>query len=95
MLAISALLLAACTLSVARRLDGAPSRVCACTPVFVTVLVLLQADAALRTALRLRQYDDVLDPADVYAFLALVGFYSNFYGTCSKVGDSPKCNTTY
>jgi hypothetical protein len=51
---------------------------------FVTVLV-LQADAALRTALRLRQYDDVLDPADVYAFLALVGFYSNFYGTCSKV----------
>ncbi|KAF6259424.1 intraflagellar transport protein [Scenedesmus sp. NREL 46B-D3] len=43
-----------------------------------------QADAALRTALRLRQYDDVLDPADVYAFLALVGFYSNFYRTCSK-----------
>ncbi|WIA10618.1 hypothetical protein OEZ85_010800 [Tetradesmus obliquus] len=43
-----------------------------------------QADAALRTALRLRQYDDVLDPADVYAFLALVGFHSNFYGTCSK-----------
>jgi hypothetical protein len=49
-------------------------------------MIVLQADAALRTALRLRQYDDVLAPADVYAFLALVGFYSNFYGTCSKVG---------
>lgn len=51
----------------------------------------------MRTALRLRQYDDVLDPADVYAFLALVGFHSNFYGTCSKVRVTSrsrfKCNS--
>lgn len=43
-----------------------------------------QVEAALRTALQLRKYDDVLDPGLVYAFLALVGFYSSFYGTCSK-----------
>eukprot|EP00775_Hariotina_reticulata_P008215 gene8215-8407_t len=43
-----------------------------------------QVDAALRTAMRLRQYDDILDAANVYAFLALVGFYSSFFGTCSK-----------
>ncbi|KAF8068393.1 Wdr35 [Scenedesmus sp. PABB004] len=43
-----------------------------------------QVDAALRTALRLRAYDDLLGAADVWAFLALVGFYARFYGTCSK-----------
>lgn len=42
-------------------------------------------EAALRTALQLRRYDDILDPNLVYAFVALVGFYSSFYGTCSKV----------
>jgi len=45
----------------------------------------LQVEAALRTALQLRRYDDILDPNLVYAFMALVGFYSSFYGTCSKV----------
>lgn len=49
------------------------------------LLVKLQVDAALRTALNLRHYDDILDAADVYSFLALVGFYSSFYGTCSNV----------
>jgi hypothetical protein len=44
-----------------------------------------QVEAALRTALQLRRYQDILDPADVWSFLALVGFYSAFYGTCSKV----------
>lgn len=47
---------------------------------------LVQVEAALRTALQLRRYDDILDPGLVYAFMALVGFYSGFYGTCSKVG---------
>jgi hypothetical protein len=45
----------------------------------------LQVETALRTALQLRRYDDILGPVLVYAFLALVGFYSSFYGTCSKV----------
>jgi hypothetical protein len=41
--------------------------------------------------MRLRQYDDILDAADVYAFLALVGFYSSFFGTCSKVSMQYTC----
>lgn len=45
----------------------------------------MQVEAALRTGLQLRRYDDVLDPNLVYSFIALVGFYSSFYGTCSKV----------
>lgn len=49
-----------------------------------------QVEAALRTALQLRKYDDILDPGLVYAFLALVGFYSSFYGTCSKVRGLPQ-----
>lgn len=50
----------------------------------------VQVEAALRTALQLRKYDDILDPGLVYAFLALVGFYSSFYGTCSKVRGLPQ-----
>lgn len=48
----------------------------------------VQVETALRTALQLRRYDDILGPVLVYAFLALVGFYSSFYGTCSKVSPS-------
>ncbi|KAI8474040.1 MAG: intraflagellar transport protein [Monoraphidium minutum] len=43
-----------------------------------------QVEAALRTALALRSYDDVLDPSEVWSFLALAAFYARFYGTCSK-----------
>lgn len=44
----------------------------------------LQVEAALRTGLCLRNYEDILDPAEVWAFLALAAFYAKFYGTCSK-----------
>lgn len=44
-----------------------------------------QVDLALRTALHLRHYDDVLEPQDIYCFLALTAFYSKFFGQCSKV----------
>lgn len=43
-------------------------------------------DLAMRTALHLRAYEDLLDPLEVYAFLALACFYNKFYGQCSKVG---------
>jgi hypothetical protein len=56
--------------------------------------VLVQVESALRTALQLRRYDDILDSGLVYAFLALVGFYSNFYGTCSKVRLAIICSLT-
>lgn len=44
-------------------------------------------EPAMRTALHLRDYEDVLDPCEVHSFLALASFYAQFYGTCSKVGD--------
>lgn len=43
-------------------------------------------DLAMRTALHLRAYEDLLDPLEVYAFLALACFYNKFFGQCSKVG---------
>jgi hypothetical protein len=45
-----------------------------------------QVEAALRTALCLRGYEDVLAPADIWALLGLTAFYAGFYGQCSKVG---------
>ncbi|GAX81565.1 hypothetical protein CEUSTIGMA_g8993.t1 [Chlamydomonas eustigma] len=43
-----------------------------------------QVDLAMRTALHLRNYEDVLDPQEVYSFLALASFYNKFFGQCSK-----------
>lgn len=42
-------------------------------------------EAALRTALALQAYEDILDPSEVWSFLALAAFHAKFYGTCSKV----------
>lgn len=42
-------------------------------------------DLAMRTALHLRDYEDVLDPSEIYSFLGLASFYNKFYGQCSKV----------
>jgi WD repeat-containing protein 35 len=47
-------------------------------------------DGAMRTALHLRSYEDVLAPAEVYSFLALAAFYNQYYGQCSKVGGPGK-----
>jgi len=41
-------------------------------------------DLAMRTALHLRDYEDVLDPSEIFSFLALASFYNKFYGQCSK-----------
>lgn len=43
-----------------------------------------QLDASMRTALRLREYDDVLDKIDVYSLIALTTFYNGYYGQCSR-----------
>jgi hypothetical protein len=45
-----------------------------------------QAEAALRSALALQRYSDVLEPAAVAAVLALAAYYSGYYGQASKVG---------
>lgn len=39
---------------------------------------------AMRTALRLREYESVLPPAEIYSLCALTAFYSKYYGQCSK-----------
>eukprot|EP00741_Cyanophora_paradoxa_P024440 tig00022075_g23597.t1 len=41
-------------------------------------------DAAMRTALRLREYEDILDAVDIYALIAIAAFYNKHYGQCSK-----------
>lgn len=40
---------------------------------------------AMRTALRMRQYENVLPPEDIYSLIALTAFYAKFFGQCSKV----------
>ncbi|XP_076457078.1 WD repeat-containing protein 35-like isoform X2 [Babylonia areolata] len=41
-------------------------------------------DAAMRTALHLRDYDDIIDPVDSYSLLALAACANRAFGTCSK-----------
>jgi len=41
-------------------------------------------DAAMKTALRLSDYEDVLDPVCIHSLLALVSCANRAFGTCSK-----------
>ncbi|XP_050408389.2 WD repeat-containing protein 35 [Patella vulgata] len=41
-------------------------------------------DAAMRTALHLRDFEDIIDPLDIYSLLALVSTANKGFGTCSK-----------
>ncbi|KAJ8321655.1 hypothetical protein KUTeg_000126 [Tegillarca granosa] len=41
-------------------------------------------DAAMRTALFLREYEDIIDPCDIYSLLALAASANKAFGTCSK-----------
>eukprot|EP00760_Papus_ankaliazontas_P001905 PhM_4_TR10728/c0_g1_i1/m.13047/K19674/WDR35, IFT121; WD repeat-containing protein 35 len=41
-------------------------------------------EAALITAMRLVNYDDVLNPVEVYSLLAIAAYYARNYGLCSK-----------
>ena len=50
------------------------------------------ADAALRTAMQLADYDDIIDPLDAHSLLALVACSNKAFGVCSKVSAaSPLC----
>lgn len=55
-------------------------------------------DLAMRTALHLRDYEDILDPLEIYSFLGLASFYNGFYGQCSKafikLESSPSVSST-
>eukprot|EP01041_Mallomonas_annulata_P005597 gene5597-11283_t len=41
-------------------------------------------DAAMKTSIKLCEYDDILDPRDIYSLLALTSLTNKFYGICSK-----------
>ncbi|KAG7199655.1 hypothetical protein KM043_014248 [Ampulex compressa] len=41
-------------------------------------------DAAMKTALRLREYEDILDAEDIYCLLALSSAVNHAFATCSK-----------
>jgi len=43
-----------------------------------------QFEYARRTSLLLQEYEDLIDPVDIYSFIALACFYSKHYGRCSK-----------
>ncbi|XP_043251348.1 WD repeat-containing protein 35 [Colletes gigas] len=41
-------------------------------------------DAAMKTALRLREYEDILEPEDIYCLLALSSAVNHAFAVCSK-----------
>lgn len=43
-----------------------------------------EMDCALRSALRLRDYEGVLEPVEVYSLIALAALYAQCYGQCSR-----------
>lgn len=43
-----------------------------------------QMDAAMKTSIKLCEYDDILPPRDIYSLLALSAYHNKFYGICSQ-----------
>lgn len=41
-------------------------------------------DAAMKTSLRLMDYDDLIEPRDIYSLIALSALYNKFYGQASR-----------
>nr|CAD7570810.1 unnamed protein product [Timema californicum] len=41
-------------------------------------------DAAMKTALHLREYDDILEAEDIFSILAIASCANGAFGTCSK-----------
>ena len=41
-------------------------------------------DAAMKTALRLADYEDIVEPKAVYSLIALTSLYAKYYGQCSR-----------
>ncbi len=40
--------------------------------------------AAMKTAIKCCEYDDILNPRDIYSLLALTAYSNKFYGICSQ-----------
>jgi WD repeat-containing protein 35 len=47
-------------------------------------LYLGHIEPAMKTSLRLQEYEDILDPKDIYSLIALTSFYNKHYNQCSK-----------
>eukprot|EP01138_Halocafeteria_seosinensis_P016315 gb/GECG01016645.1/.p1 GENE.gb/GECG01016645.1/~~gb/GECG01016645.1/.p1 ORF type:complete len:1236 (+),score=172.06 gb/GECG01016645.1/:1-3708(+) len=43
-----------------------------------------EIEAAMTSSLRLVDYEDLLDPRDIYSLIALTTYYNGFFGQCSK-----------
>jgi WD repeat-containing protein 35 len=43
-----------------------------------------QIDAAMRTAIRCKDFEDVLDPVDLHSLIALIACHNKFYNICSQ-----------
>jgi WD repeat-containing protein 35 len=41
-------------------------------------------DNAMKCSIKLCEYDDVLNPRDIYSLLALTAYFNKFYGICSQ-----------
>lgn len=41
-------------------------------------------DAAMKTSIRLAEYEDVLDPKDIYSLVALTAYHNSYFGICSR-----------
>jgi len=38
----------------------------------------------MKLAMALENYDDIIDPVDVYSLIALTSFHNQMYGVCSN-----------
>lgn len=43
-----------------------------------------RVDASMKTSMKLCEYDDILEPRDIYSLLCLTSLRNKFYGICSK-----------
>ena len=47
-----------------------------------------QIDAAMKTAIRCKDFEDVLDPVDLHSLIALIACHNKFFNICSQ---APAC----
>jgi WD repeat-containing protein 35 len=41
-------------------------------------------DASMKTSIRLMEYEDILEPKEIYSLVALTAYMNKFYGQCSR-----------
>ena len=51
---------------------------------FFFIILSGAVDASMKTSIKLCEYDDILEPRDIYSLLCLTSIRNKFYGICSK-----------